>query len=82
MHRWQLKRSQAFSARDHIDFQSAARRFLIFRFHVGACLAHGRSPRKPMRARVDRFDGPMALRSMHGTCTRPPIGSQVNCLSY
>src|SRR5690606_22897257 len=35
------------------------------------------SPRSAMRAALIAFTEPMALRSMHGICTNPPIGSQV-----
>ena len=35
------------------------------------------SPRSDMRAALIALIEAIALRSMHGTCTRPPIGSQV-----
>src|SRR5207244_3708367 len=36
------------------------------------------SPRKAIRAALIAFTEPIALRSMQGTCTRPPTGSQVS----
>src|SRR3954470_13319241 len=35
------------------------------------------SPESASRAALIAFTLPMALRSMHGTCTSPPMGSQV-----
>ena len=35
------------------------------------------SPRIAMRLALIALTEPIALRSMHGICTRPPIGSQV-----
>jgi hypothetical protein len=35
------------------------------------------SPRSAMREALIAFTAPIALRSMQGICTRPPMGSQV-----
>ena len=35
------------------------------------------SPASASRAALIALTAPIALRSMHGTCTRPPMGSQV-----
>jgi 5'-nucleotidase len=67
---------------------SAARGFLVLVLHVAAGVAHGLDDlverdlvlavaAQAMREALIAFTAPIALRSMQGICTRPPIGSQV-----
>ena len=76
------------SAFDKVDGEAAERCFLVFGLHVGAGFPHGRitlssetwcwpSPRRARRAALIALMAPIALRSMQGIWTRPPIGSQV-----
>jgi uncharacterized protein (DUF1330 family) len=78
------------SALDDVHREAAARGLLVLALdHVGAGLAHGGDDlverdlvvdcRRPQRERAAlmAFTAPIALRSMHGTCTSPPMGSQV-----
>ena len=77
------------SALDDVDGEAAARGLLVLDLHVGAGLAHrldhlvqaddvlGRRRASAMRAALIAFTAAIALRSMHGICTRPPTGSQV-----
>ena len=66
--------------------------FFILRFHVVARFPHSLDdfierdlvitvPRIARRAALIALIAPIALRSMHGTCTKPPTGSQ-SVLNY
>ena len=76
------------STLDDVDRQPAARGFLVLvlmsrpvsRMVLMTLSRRTRcvpSPRRAMRAALIALTAPIALRSMHGICTRPPIGSQV-----
>jgi len=68
------------SALDDVDREATSGRLLVLGRHVGAGLPHRGddaierhlvlpSPSMARRAALSAFTAPMALRSMHGTCT-------------
>ena len=72
----------------HVNCQPAAGGLFVLVLHVATGIAHRldhliqrnkvlTDPRSAMRAALIALTAPIALRSIQGTCTRPPMGSQV-----